>query len=289
MISDNHVVHFEGVEFFYKSEDLFKDFNFNIEANQLVGIIGVNGSGKSTLLKLILGILNPKKGKVEVLSHKAGTFATKHLVGSSLQEVDFPGTEKVVEILEFVCQQYETSLPVQDLIHDFNLTDFQNKPCSQLSGGMKRRLSLACAFAGKPKLVLLDEPSTGLDVESRQHLLENLKKYQKEFGATVLMISHHPEEVISYVDQFFLVKDKNVKPITTVQMAKLTTLKKLTFYCASNISLPSSLHLKREDESVEVITEDGDFYIRQLCDQKIIFRNMQVRELTAEEILGEVL
>lgn len=284
-----HWIEFRNVSFSYKTQNLLSNFDFDVAGNQFVGIIGVNGSGKSTLLKLILGLLKPQTGVVRVLGREAGAKRRKAYVGSSLQDIDFPGSERVEEILRFVCQQYPIAASVEELIRDFNLQSFRRKPCSTLSGGMKRRLSLACAFAGQPNIVILDEPTTGLDQESRKKLMQVLKNYQKRHKALILMISHYPEEVIDSVDQFFHVKNKKVERVTTEQMQKFTAYRKMAFQCPASSTLPATLKVTRQGENVELVVADSDKYIRQLCKDKISFSNLSVRDLTAEEILGDIL
>ena len=174
----NASIQFQNVTFSYGEQVVLEKFDFEISNNQFIGMIGVNGSGKSTLLKLILGLLQPQQGKIRVLGEEAGQWNTKLKTGSALQDIDFPSSEKVTEIIDFVCAQFSDPYPAEELIKDFQLSEFSSKSCGQLSGGMKRRVALACAFAGKPEIVLLDEPTTGLDKESRKNLVENLKNYQ---------------------------------------------------------------------------------------------------------------
>lgn len=283
------VIELKNLGFSYKNSPLFNDFNFEIQGNQFAGIIGVNGSGKSTLLKLIMGLLSPQSGQIEVLGHSAGSFATKSLIGASLQDIDFPGTEKVHEILQFVSSQFKKPLNIEDLINDFALNDFRNKACGQLSGGMKRRLSLACAFMGRPQVVLLDEPTTGLDFSSRFLLMENLKKYQSQHQALILMISHHPEEVLSQVDQFFHVKSGALSSLSPEKMKELTQIKKISFTAAPGVSLPNHLQAEFEDNCYNILVNDSDQFVRDLVRQTVKFQNLQVQGLGAQELMEKVL
>ena len=222
-------VEVSGMDFSYKKEALFEKFNLTIREGQLIGVVGVNGSGKSTFLKLLAGLLKPQGGRITIHGEKAGSFPSKFLVGASLQEIDFPGTEKAQEVLEFVASQYSEALPISPLIQDYNLKGFTGKACSQLSGGMKRRLSLACALVGRPPVVLLDEPTTGLDTQSRQELMENLKAYKEREEALILMISHYPEEIFEQVDEFYHMRPNAIERLTAERMDQLSRIKKSLF------------------------------------------------------------
>jgi ABC-2 type transport system ATP-binding protein len=283
------LVEFNGVSFSYRNQKVLRNFQFQLTEPQLIALIGVNGSGKSTLLKLILGLLKPQEGEVKVLGHKAGAFPTKFQVGSALQDIDFPGSERVEEILHFVCDQYPASESVSTLIQDFQLADFHRKACSQLSGGMRRRLALACAFAGRPEVVLLDEPTTGLDVESRQHLIKNLKNYQKKYGTLVLMISHHPEEIVPWVDEFLHLKNKTVEKLSIENMQQSARLRKVHFEVRGEYPLPKAKRIDRHGDQVEIITEDSDQYVQSLVQQKIPFQNLRIDKLSVDELLGDFL
>ncbi len=283
------LISFEKVDFSYKSQATLKSFDFTIDDQQLVAMVGVNGSGKSTLLRLMLGLLQPQMGSIQVLGHPPGNFSTKKFVGSALQEVDFPSSEKVEELLSFVCDQYPESLPVDKLVETFQLQDFRRKACGQLSGGMRRRVALACAFAGKPKLVLLDEPTTGLDLDSRLQLMKTLKAYQSQYPSLILMISHHPEEVMESVDQFLHVKNKKVERLSTANMKKSMGLRKIQFLLAEETSLPEARRKTQVGQRVEVVCENSDQYIRDLVSQNIPFTNLQIDKLNVEELLGEFL
>ncbi len=283
------LVEFNQVSFSFKNQNVLDNFSFSIPGNQWLAMVGVNGAGKSTLLKLALGLLKPNDGHVKVLGQPAGEFSTKPDVGSALQDVDFPNSEKVEEVLQFVCDQYPKSVAIKELIEVFQLHEFSKKSCGQLSGGMKRRLALACAFAGQPKIVFLDEPTTGLDQGSRKHLMATLKTYQKKYQCLILMISHHPEEAMNSVDGFLHLKDRGIVRLSTDNMRQSMALRKIQFQLNQSVKLPSARKVKQDDGRVEIVTAESDQYLNKLVEQKIPFKNLTVDKLTVEELLGEFL
>jgi len=280
---------FEKVTFCYKDQYIFRDFSFPISTNQLIGLIGVNGSGKSTFLKLILGHLYPQKGHVTIQGKKPDHFSLRRTIGAALQEIDFPNNEKVFEILKFVKSQFQVGEDLDGLIGDFFLEEFRNKSCGQLSGGMKRRLALACALVGKPQVLLLDEPTTGLDLPSRLRLMENLKKYQQKNKALVIMISHHPQEILNEVDQFFHLKGGEIKTLTPQEMTNLTQLKKVSFHSSRPFPWPGAVKQQQEEDQHWVVCEDSDQLVRQMSQNDFAFKNLIIENLGTHEILQEIL
>ena len=288
-MSTEALIQIDKLTFEYKTQPIFADFNLAVPGDQFIGLIGSNGSGKSTLLKLLTGRLKANKGQVLVLNRAPGSFANKFFVGSSFQEIDFPGTEKVEEILMFVCKQYPKAFDPEKLIIDFNLTEFRKKACGQLSGGMKRRLALACAFAGQPDIVLLDEPTTGLDLPSRKALVRNIKAYQASHHALVIMISHHPDEVMESVDQFFHIKKGTLQRVSTDRMRELAKIRKIQFDSSENQKLPEALKAEFSNGRYTILSTDSDQWIADLSRSDVSFNNLLISPLGSEELLQEVL
>ncbi len=280
---------FQNVDFSYRNTLVYKDFNLEINQPQFISVVGSNGSGKSTLLKLAMGLLQPQKGEVSLLGQNPHEMAVKAQVGSSLQDISFPSSERVEEILRFISKQYRSPLSVESVISDFFLNDFKNKPCGQLSGGMKRRLSLACALIGNPKILFLDEPTTGLDQKSRNKLLENLKNYQSQYQALILVISHHPGDMIDAVDCFFHVKNSQVKSISPEKMNNLTRLKKVKFKSHQELDLPEALRITRTNDTYEIVIEKSDHFIRDLCRMEFPFNSLEIEPLSPDELIEEIL
>jgi len=286
MPNQSVVVDFKSVSFSYQSQNIFENFNFQIESDQLISLIGVNGSGKSTFLKLILGLIKPQSGEIKLFGLDPQSLAVRSQLGIALQDIDFPSQIRVIEILRFVCDQFKDTYPLSDLLIDFLLTDFQNKFCSQLSGGMKRRLALACAFAGKPKVVLLDEPSTGLDVQSRKQLIATLKKYQKNQNALVIMISHYPTEIIESVDHFYLLKNGQIQIISRERMEQMKQVTEITFQTLNDMSHYKNIQKNGNQYRLVTVTPEAD--IRELCEKKIQFNNLRVSPLDSESLIEEM-
>lgn len=278
-----------NLSFSYKNEAIFKDLNIKLSGDQLVGVIGVNGSGKSTLLKLLLGLLKVASGEVLICGHRPQEKSCRHMVGAALQDIDFPNSERVLEVLKFIQAQYPNPQSIEPLIEDFFLKDFIHKPCGQLSGGMKRRLALACALLGKPQVLLLDEPSTGLDFPSRRQLINNLKKYQVRDQALVIMISHHPEDILQKASCFWHVKNGGIQTLSPEEMASWTQLKKVSFQSGEQWAWGQAHKQGREGRTNWYVVHDSDALVSELIKTQQNFQNLVIEPMGTDEILGEIL
>ena len=166
----------------------------DVPAGQLLGLLGPNGAGKTTLLQLLAGLRRPTSGTVELFGGDPRDAARRRRLGSTPQETGLPPTLRVHEVVDFVAGHFADPVPTAQLLDQFGLAGLERRQSGGLSGGQKRRLAVAVAFVGRPDLVLLDEPTTGLDVEARHSLWSAVRRYH-EGGGTVVLTSHYLEEV----------------------------------------------------------------------------------------------
>nr|BFD62779.1 ABC transporter ATP-binding protein [Bdellovibrio sp. HM001] len=170
----------------YGTKVALHDVSFSVEPSQIVALLGPNGAGKSTTLKILLGLRSADHGSIQK--------PDKSLIGYAGQEISFPTHLKTIEVLRLVKAHYERGPSIEELTNHFHLQAFLHRQMGGLSGGEKRRVALACALLGDPELLVLDEPTTGLDVESRIHLWQEIRDFAQKGGA-VLLSTHDLNEV----------------------------------------------------------------------------------------------
>ncbi|MGV3025390.1 ABC transporter ATP-binding protein [Clostridium thermobutyricum] len=177
------------------------NININIKEGEIYGLLGPNGAGKSTTIGIMCGLLKPTNGKIEIL----GVDVTKSmknqnkLIGLVPQEIALYGELTAYENLKFFGQLYnlkgrELEESIDRVLDFIGLQDVKKKIANTFSGGMKRRLNIGCALIHSPKIVIMDEPTVGIDPQSRNHILESVKKLN-ESGVTVIYTTHYMEEV----------------------------------------------------------------------------------------------
>ena len=164
-----------------------------IERGELVALLGPNGAGKTTLASLALGLRRPTAGRVRVLGRDPRTWRGRVGLGATPQEMAFPPTLRAREIVAFARAHAPHAPPLAELEERFGLGDLGRRQAGALSGGQRRRLALALAFACAPEVVVLDEPTTGLDVEARRHAWTAIADFASA-GGTVLLTTHSLEE-----------------------------------------------------------------------------------------------
>lgn len=177
-----------------------------IEEGTCFGLLGPNGAGKTTTIEIIEGLLAPTSGDVEVLGRRWGEDddAIRQHIGISLQETKLADKLSVRETLTLFRSFYQAGLEPEEALRRVSLTEKADTWVGKLSGGQRQRLAVACALIGDPELLMLDEPTTGLDPQSRRQLWEIIRDFRSQ-GRTVLLTTHYMDEAERLCDQVAIV------------------------------------------------------------------------------------
>ncbi len=196
-----HVIEIENLVKRYKELVALDHLNLTVEEGEVFGLLGPNGSGKTTAISCILALLQFDKGSVKVFGKEMqpDSYDSKKQIGVVLQNVAVFEELTVQENIDYFCGLYirdkeERKRCVEEAIVFSGLEDFRRFYPRKLSGGLLRRLNIACGIAHKPKLIILDEPTVAVDPQSRNRILEGIQKLNQE-GATIIYTSHYMEEV----------------------------------------------------------------------------------------------
>jgi len=167
--------------------------SLSLEAGEVLALLGPNGAGKTTLVSILLGLRRPNRGTVRVVGASPGSRAARLAVAATPQEMSFPPTLRVREVVAFVLAHHPDGDDADAVLARFGLAEVARRQTGALSGGQRRRLAVALAFAPRPQLAVLDEPTAGLDVESRLAVWEAVRKFATD-GGTVLLTTHQLDE-----------------------------------------------------------------------------------------------
>ena len=180
--------------------------DLEIQAGECFGLLGPNGAGKTTTIEILEGLLDPTSGEVEIFGKKWDKHSQelRELIGISLQETRLGEKLTVRETINLFASFYEDPRSPEEVIEDMALTEKADAWVGKLSGGQKQRLAVATALVGNPKLLFLDEPTTGLDPQSRRQLWEIIRTFQQR-GGTVLLTTHYMDEAEKLCDRLSIV------------------------------------------------------------------------------------
>ena len=179
---------------------------FEIEEGEIFGLLGTNGAGKTTTVECIIGLRQPDSGRIEVCGFDVATqpFEVRQRIGAALQTTALQDKITPREALRLFASFYRDPEDPERLIERFSLQEKANAPFDSLSGGQRQRLAIALAFVNKPDVVFLDEPTTGLDAQSRRDLHGEIER-MKEEGHTVLLTTHYIDEAEKLCDRIAIV------------------------------------------------------------------------------------
>ena len=175
--------------------------NLNIQEGEIFGLLGPNGSGKTTVINCMLALLKYDKGTIRIFGEEMcpDNYKVKQQIGIVLQNVAVFEELTVYENIDYFCGLYikdktKRKQLVEEAIHFVGLEDYVKVRPKKLSGGLLRRLNIACGVAHKPKLIILDEPTVAVDPQSRNRILEGIQELNRQ-GSTIIYTSHYMEEV----------------------------------------------------------------------------------------------
>ncbi|TDC05354.1 ABC transporter ATP-binding protein [Nonomuraea longispora] len=245
--------------------------SLDIRAGEVVGLLGPNGAGKSTLINLFAGLRRPTSGTVELFGGSPLDPATRRGIGMTPQETGLPESLRVGEIAEFVCAHFPDRVATAELLARFGLEDLVRRQVGGLSGGQRRRLAVALAFAGRPRLVFLDEPTTGLDVGARRALWEGIRSFHEE-GGTVLLTSHYLEEIEALAERVLVVDQGRVLADDSVRAVRgMVGTRRV------------SLVAERSGDRIDLVVNDPDRLVVELVRSGTPFSGLEIRPATLEE------
>ena len=206
----NSVIEVENLVKKYKEINAINNLSFTVNEGEILGLLGPNGSGKSTTINCILSLLNYQSGKIKIFGKEMtpDSYDLKSKIGVVFQEVSVFDELTVYENIDYFCGLYINDKKtrekyIEDAINLVGLEDFKKFYPKKLSGGLLRRLNIACGIAHKPKLIFLDEPTVAVDPQSRNNILDGIKQL-RDMGATIVYTTHYMEEVEILCDRVII-------------------------------------------------------------------------------------
>ena len=244
----------------YKELKAIDNLSFEVHEGEILGLLGPNGSGKSTTINCILSLLEFSKGTIKIFGKdmKPDAYDIKSKIGVVFQEVSVFDELTVYENIDYFCGLYIKDKKtrkqyIEDAIRLVGLEDFEKFYPKKLSGGLLRRLNIACGIAHKPKLIFLDEPTVAVDPQSRNNILDGIKKL-RENGATIVYTTHYMEEVEILCDRVIILdKGKILATGTTDELKKKAKIEEKVTVEVNDL-VPGYIEKIKELKNVDDVT-----------------------------------
>jgi ABC-2 type transport system ATP-binding protein len=261
--------------------------DLELERGQVTALLGPNGAGKTTAVKLMMGLLRPDQGRVRLFGEDPQTDDNRMRVGAMMQISGVPPTLRVGEHVDLFRSYYPRPLPAAEVIAAAGLDGLERRPYGKLSGGQQQRLMFALAICGDPDLLFLDEPTVGLDVESRHAFWEQIRG-AVDRGRTVLLTTHYLEEADALADRVVVIdQGRAVADDTPEQIKRRAAARKIR--CRTSLgleelrALPGVRQARKDKGFVELRTGEAEPVVRLLLERDPALADLEVTGAGLEE------
>lgn len=266
--------------------------DLDVRPGELLALLGPNGAGKSTAVGLMLGLAEPDAGEVQLFGESPHALDARRRVGVMLQSAGMPDTLKIGELLAQTRAYYPHPLDADACARTAGIADLVGRRYGKLSEGQKRRVQFALAIAGRPRLLFLDEPSVGLDMESRQALWSTVRALVAD-GCSVLLTTHYLEEAEALADRVAVLARGRIVAEGSVRQIRARVAQR-RIRCVSALApetigaWPGVRSICRDGERIEIVTDVAESVVRQLLGEDSALTELEVQRAGLAEAFMEI-
>ncbi|MFI9719073.1 ABC transporter ATP-binding protein [Streptomyces sp. NPDC052396] len=283
------VVSFANVNKSYGAVQAVADLNIELHPGETVALLGPNGAGKSSTLDLLLGLRNPDSGSVRLFGTTPQRAIEQGKVGAMLQSGSLMEEVRVREIIKLACDLHPRAYPVEKVMEQAGITEIADRLVNKLSGGQEQRVRFAMATAGANELIVLDEPTTGMDVSSRQQFWGAMRR-QADEGRAILFATHYLEEADEIADRVIVLhRGRVLADGSAAEIKARAGARKISFDLDGEIpeatlrQLPALSTLSVSGRTVRIQSHDPDATVHSLYGLGLYPRNLEVAGLGLEQ------
>ena len=276
----------------YDKTAALDDVTLAVRPGELLAVLGPNGAGKTTAIGLWLGLTEPDDGIVSLMSGSPLDIQSRLDVGVMMQDVNLAPELSAREHVALTSSYYRDPLAVEDTIALTGIEALAGKRYGKLSGGQKRQVQFAAAVCGRPKLLFLDEPTVGLDVQARETMWRTIRRLLDD-GCAVVLTTHYLEEAEALADRVaVLAKGKLIAEGSVAEMRSLVSRKRIS--CASAVEVddikrwPGVVDAVRQEGAVHVTAFDAEGVVRKLLAADETLSHLEVKQATLAEAFTEL-
>ena len=292
----------------YKDLTAVDNLDLDVKKGRILGLLGPNGSGKSTTINCILSLLKKDSGSVKIYGKEmsSNAYDIKEKIGVVFQDVGVYDELTVYENIDYFCGLYirdkeERKKLIQRTLDLVGLDDFVKFKPKKLSGGLLRRLNIACGIAHRPEIIILDEPTVAVDPQSRNNILEGIKRLNEE-GSTIIYTSHYMDEVDFLCDDIVIIdKGKVIAKGTSSELKDMIEVNEKISFVADNLQETVVGKLKNMDHIIDFSYKDGTCrmtfsksrekllsLVKILTDANVNYRSINVEKPSLNDVFLEL-
>lgn len=278
--SQHEPARLRGVHKRYGAVAALAGLDLTLAPGRLLALLGPNGAGKTTAIAILLGLQRPDGGEARLFGQAPGAMAVRRRIGVMLQSAGIPETLKVRELLDLTRSYYPAPRSVADCVAMAGLDGLLERRYGQLSGGQQRRVQFALAICGRPRLLFLDEPTTGLDIEARQTLWKAIRELVAD-GCAVLLTTHYLEEAEALADRVTVIDGGRVVAEGSVAEVRARVAQR-RIHCLSALpaevvaAWPQVRSARREGERLEIVADLAEPVVRRLLAEDATLAELEV-------------
>lgn len=262
--------------------------DLTLAPGQALGLLGPNGAGKSTTLRMLLGLVPPDAGRALIFGHPAGSPAARAMVGSTPQATGFPEQVTPRELLAYAGARYGVRPRIDDLVAMFGLDRLIDRRVAGFSGGEVRRVALALAFVGAPRLVFLDEPTTGLDTDAQEAFRSVVRSYVGQ-GGSVVLCSHHWDEVEAICTSITLIdRGETVLSGDLHDIRRRTSVNHVSFALPEGAAPPGWVQASPQGRLWHCESADSDALVRRLVTEGVPFGDLTIQPMKLNDLIDRI-
>jgi len=255
--------------------------DLEVRAGELLAVLGPNGAGKTTAIALMLGLQQPDAGAARLFGRSPLPFENRQEVGVMMQEVVLAPELRVREHIDLVASYYPAALPADAVLEMTRTTPLRDRPYGKLSGGQKRQAQFAMAICGRPRLLFLDEPTVGLDIQAREMMWATVRQLVEE-GVSIVLTTHYLEEAEALADRVAVLNQGRMIASGSVnEMRALVARKHVT--CSTVVSVeeiqrwPEVESASRDRHSLHIVAGNAEAVVRRLLAADAGLQDLEIR------------
>jgi ABC-type multidrug transport system ATPase subunit/peptidoglycan/LPS O-acetylase OafA/YrhL len=292
IVNGGPVAQLRGITKKFGAVTALNSIDIEVRRGELLAVLGPNGAGKSTAISLWLGLIEADAGEVTLLGGAPQDIAQRRGLGVMMQDVELPKELKVRELVRLAASYYDDPMSVEETLRRAGIEALANRPYGKLSGGQKRQAQFAVAICGRPKVLFLDEPTVGLDVQAREALWSSVRRMLAD-GCSVVLTTHYLEEAEALADRIAVItKGRVIASGSVDDMRALVARRQIS--CESQLPLaevrawPGVVDAQRTQDRLQITATDAEGVVRRLLAADTTLVRLEVRQAGLNEAFNEL-